>query len=76
MIVMAALLIVVPIFPKSAVETLPLKKTTTAPTVAGIASFKPFGRQRTRTTVSKKAIIVNDTMADPNILQSFLLVLF
>jgi len=54
MMVIAAPLIVELIVPKSAIETLPLTKTKIAPPVAGMASFRPFGRQRIRINVSIK----------------------
>ncbi|MFP9202579.1 hypothetical protein ACLI2R_15705, partial [Enterococcus faecalis] len=49
----------VPISPKSANDTLPHNKTIKAPNVAGIASFSPFGLQKIKIIVTKKASNVN-----------------
>jgi hypothetical protein len=72
MIVMEALLIVAPIFPKSDKDTLPLISTNIAPAVAGMASFKPFGRQRIMTIVNRNAIMVSGTIAVSSIIESLL----
>lgn len=66
MIVMAALLMVDPIVRRSGNDTLPHSTTIAAPTEAGMASFKPFGRHMIRTIAIIKAAIVRVITAGLN----------
>ncbi len=61
-IVMAAPLMVFEMIPRSDNETLPLSMTITAPIAAGIASLIPLGLQRINPRVTKKVMIVTQTV--------------